>query len=33
VPAGAGTCLLEAWVEGNRAKAGVLDAVVRRLDN
>jgi arylsulfatase A-like enzyme len=33
VSARAGAGRLEAWVEGNRARAGVLDAVVRRLDN
>jgi arylsulfatase A-like enzyme len=30
IPAGHGK--LEAWVEGNRARAGILDAVVRRID-
>ena len=33
VPAVAGPGRLEAWVEGNKARAGVLDATVRRLDN
>ena len=33
VPATAGLGQLEVWVEGNRAKAGVLDASVRRLDD
>jgi hypothetical protein len=33
VPASAGAGRLEAWVEGNRARAGVLDAVVRRTEN
>jgi arylsulfatase A-like enzyme len=33
VPAKAGAGRLEAWVEGNKARGGVLDATVRRLDN
>ena len=32
VPAGAGAGRLEAWVEGNKARAGVLDVTVRRFD-
>jgi arylsulfatase A-like enzyme len=31
VPVSAGAGRLEAWVEGNRAKAGVLDVLVRRI--
>ena len=31
VPVSAGGGRLEAWVEGNRARAGVLDVVVRRI--
>ncbi len=33
VPASAGPGRLEAWVEGNKMRAGVLDVVVRRLDH
>jgi hypothetical protein len=32
VPISAGPGRLEAWVDGNRARAGILDAVVRRID-
>ena len=33
VPASAGPCRLEAWIEGNKMRAGVLDVQVRRLDH
>jgi arylsulfatase A-like enzyme len=32
VTADAGTGRLEAWIEGNRARAGVLDVIVNRVD-
>jgi hypothetical protein len=33
VPLAAGTGRLEAWIEGNRATAGVVDVIVRRSEN